>query len=133
MTYLELKRKYNMLLEEYKNLKDDFSENTIVQSMNSMKDQYEEKENELISLDKKYKNLDNSNYHLVETLKAVCIMISGLNFKIKEIESKLKYSYENESRLELHEFEVCLNFIDEVIDTSLKKRLDILYGNGNHN
>jgi hypothetical protein len=129
VTYLELKKKYNKLLDEYKNLKNEYSENTIIQSMNSMKELYEEKEHELDNLDKKYKKLDDSNFYLVETIKAVRVMISGLNNKIKEVENKLKYSYENESRLELHELQVCLNFIDEVIDNSFKKRLELLYSN----
>lgn len=127
MTYLELKKKYNLLLEDYKNLKDEFSENTIVQSMNSMKELYEEKENELMNLERKYKNLDDTNFYLVETLKAVRVMVSGLKGKIKQVENKFKYSYENESRLELHELQICINFIDEVIDNTLKKRLEIMY------
>lgn len=129
MTYLELKKKYNKLTEEYNNLKNEYSENTIIQSMNSMKELYEEKEHELNILNKRYTKLDDSNFYLVETTKAVRVMIAGLNNKIKEIENKLKYSYENESRLELHELHVCLNFIDEVIENSFKKRLDMIYSN----
>lgn len=127
LTYLELKKKYNSLLEDYQNLKNEYSENTIVQSMNSMKELYEEKEGEITALEKKYKNSDDCNYYLVETLKAIRIMVIGLHTKIKHVENKLKYSYENESRLELHELQICINFIDEIIDGALKKRLDIMY------
>jgi hypothetical protein len=130
-TYLELKRKYNALVEDYKKLKNEFSENTIIESMNSMKELYEEKEAELVNLERKYRNLEDSNYYVIETLKAIRVMISGLNYKVKEAENKLKYSYENESRLELRDIETCSNFIDQVIDNTLKKRLDILYANLN--
>ena len=68
------KTKYEELLKEHNKLKHEFSENIIIQSMNSMKEVYDEKVNEYNLLNEKYnnfKNLYNNKFNQLETQKLV--------------------------------------------------------------
>jgi hypothetical protein len=120
-SYLELKRRNQELQEELAKLKLNYSENTVIQSMNSMKEIYEEKEHELKILEHKFIKSDISNIYLVENIKAVKLMVNVIIKSIDKIEILNRYSYESETKNFLHTLDCNLLFINAVIDDTLKK------------
>lgn len=106
--YNKLLYDYNMLLddyetsiEDYDKLRLEFSENTIVQSMNDMKTEYEKQI-------KKQKNLTNIINYININNNAIKVMINTL------IESSFNVSLKNK-----------LEFINEIVESSIKKKFDI--------
>jgi len=57
-----LKRKYEDLLLAHSMLKTEFSENFMIESMNDMKSQYEQKEEEINYLNKKKRKIKKSKF-----------------------------------------------------------------------
>lgn len=72
------KTKYEELLKEYSKLKHEFSENVIIQSMNSMKDVYNEKINELDKINVRYELLNQTYNDLNNTYDELKIFVSHL-------------------------------------------------------
>lgn len=105
--YLILLDKYNELLENYDQLQHDFSENTIIQSMNDMKEQYQ-------TLKKNQKKLLYTLDELHDTNKATSLMIETLI-------TSLKYNTDIDNYALKHKLE----FINDIINSNLKKKIDI--------
>lgn len=120
--YLNLKKKYEELLREHAQLKVDYSENFMIESMNDMKKTFEEKELEIKILSNSVDRLRNTNYHLCENLTAVQIMLATLNKTIKHIPN-------TPSATELYQLEQKLKFVDEIILNCLKSRDEMLFSN----
>lgn len=120
-SYLDLKRRNQELQEELAKLKLNYSENTVIQSMNSMKEIYEEKEHELKILEHKLLKSDISNINLVDNINAIKLMLNVIIKSIDKIEILNRYSYESETKIFLHTLECNLLFINAVIDDTLKK------------
>jgi chromosome segregation ATPase len=120
--YLNLKKKYEELMREHAQLKVDYSENFMIESMNDMKKTFEEKELEIKVLSNSVDRLRNTNYHLCENLTAVQIMLATLNKTIKHIPN-------TPSATELYQLEQKLKFVDEIIMNCLKSRDDMLFSN----
>jgi hypothetical protein len=120
-SYLDLKKRNQELQEELAKLKLNYSENTVIQSMNSMKEIYEEKEHELKILEHKLLKSDISNINLVENINAIKLMLNVIIQSIDKIEILNRYSYESETKIFLHTLECNLLFINAVIDNTLKK------------
>ena len=118
--YLNLKKKYDELAREHAQLKLDYSENFMIESMNDMKKTFEEKEVEIKILSNSADRLRNVNYHLCENLTAVQIMLATLNKTIKHIPN-------TPSATDLYQLEQKLKFVDEIIMNCLKSRDEMLF------
>ena len=112
-TYDELILKYESVSFELNKLKKDYEENTIIQSMNDMKEVYDKQTKKL---EKMSDVIDNMN----ETTKAVQLMLRIL---VKNVNS---YSNrrENISRFELKNK---IEFISEILEESLKTKNELYY------
>jgi predicted nuclease with TOPRIM domain len=120
-----LKRKYDELLSTHLVLKREFSENFIIQSMNDMKEKYEEKEDEIQYLTRKNEKLKNVVSYLSENLKSINIMVNTVRLKLKEFD---RNSFRNSDDFyKKYELESDMRFTQDVITTSLKSKHDILY------
>jgi predicted nuclease with TOPRIM domain len=120
-----LKRKYDELLSTHLVLKREFSENFIIQSMNDMKEKYEEKEDEIQYLTRKNEKLKNVVSYLSENLKSINIIVNTVRLKLKEFD---RNSFRNSDDFyKKYELESDMRFTQDVITTSLKSKHDILY------
>lgn len=129
------KTKYFELLEEHNKLKNEYSENVIIQSMNSMKEVYEEKVDEFNSLNKKYNLLNDCYTDVKELLVKFEKMYADLE-KCEDYVSKRKLLLEDNVRavlIMLHtlknsrrtygaygdEFKTKIQFIEDILYNSL--------------
>jgi hypothetical protein len=120
-SYLDLKKRNQELTDELAKLNLNYSENTVIQSMNSMKEIYEEKERELNLLENKFIKSDISNIYLVENIRAIKLMINVIIKNIDKIEILNRYSYESETQNCLNILQSNLVFVNSLIDETLKK------------
>ena len=118
------KTKYEELLKEHLKLKHDFSENVIIQSMNSMKDVYNEKINELDKINVNYEllnqkyndleifvnHLERSESYLIKKKKSLEDNIKAVNIMLCTLKDKCLYNDEFSSKLQ---------FVQDVLDNSL--------------
>ena len=104
-----IRKKYDDLLSEY-------SENTIITSMNDMKKEYEYIESQL----KKLKNL-NTKYF--DTVKAVKLMIETL---IKTLSSNDELEYENSNlTIFIYQLKLKLKFVIEILENINESLYDL--------
>lgn len=102
-----LKKEYKELCVKYKELAHDYSENTVIQSMNDMKN-----DNEILNKNlEKYKECF---YYSMQSTRSIDIMIDTL------MESTLNNSLKNK-----------FQFIKDVLEESTRKRNNIIYNNSN--
>ena len=107
MSTCELQEKYDKLLEKYIKLQKDYSENIIIESMNDMKIMYD---NQKKKIDKLLNIVDN----ILDKNKSVNIMLSVLTKNLNNNTSK-------------HELKCKLEFIQEIVDTSIRHKNEIYY------
>lgn len=84
------KTKYSELLKEHDKLKHDYSENVIIQSMNSMKEVYDEKVYEFDLLNEKYNLLNETYNHSKEMYND----LKNFTSKLESVHSELEKSQE---------------------------------------
>jgi hypothetical protein len=120
-SYLNLKRKYDALLAEHSKLKNEYSENFMIQSMNDMKKMYEEKENSLKISEKKNRKLYTISYHLSDCIKTGNIMLETVIKNVQELEKSTN------NRVELFEIELKLKFIQEILEEAVQTKNELLY------
>jgi uncharacterized phage infection (PIP) family protein YhgE len=109
--FTELKTEHDQIKEELEQLKKDCEENTIISSMNDMKKDHEIQEKKIEKL-KTYIN-EMNNY-----TKTVKTMISVISTNISDYTSMRSFKLELRTRLE---------FIMEILDSSLKRKNELLY------
>jgi hypothetical protein len=104
---------YELIKSELNKLKKEYEENTIIQSMNDMKQVYDKQSKKL---EKMCNIIDNMN----ETTKAVQLMLKIL------VKNTSSYSNRRESsgRFELKNK---IEFIGEILDESLKTKNELYY------
>lgn len=107
--YDKLLNDYLKLNNEYDTLKYAYSENTIIESMNDMKVVYENQQHQIKKLKEIINNMSDIN-------KSIQVMLSILNTNTS--------SYNYEGRYEL---KCRIEFIEEVLKTSLKLKNKLYY------
>lgn len=107
--YDKLLADYKKIVDDYKTLQDDYSENTIVQSMNDMKNMYDIQKKKIDNLSEIIDNITDMN-------KCIKVMLAVLH--------KNATNYNYASRYELKNR---LEFIQDILDNSLKLRSRIYY------
>ena len=112
-TYAELVLEYERVSSELSQLKKDYEENTVIQSMNDMKKTYDEQTKKL---DKMNKIIDD----MTQTTRAVQLMLKTL------IKNSGGYSSRREA-LSKFELKMRLEFINEVLSESLKTKNELYY------
>lgn len=112
-TYAELVLEYERVSSELTDLKKEYEENTIIQSMNDMKTIYESQKRKLNKMNDIIESLADSN-------KAIQIM---LNILIKNL------SNSNLNSSQRFELKTKLEFINEILTESLKTKTEIFYIN----
>jgi hypothetical protein len=123
--YLILKRQYEDLLVEHSKLQKEFSENFMIESMNDMKKQYEEKEDELDVMGKINDKLKNINCHLSDSCKTVNVMLSAIRSKVKDIGRNI---FKNtDDYFKMYEIESNIKFVQDVVASSIKTKNELLY------
>jgi hypothetical protein len=123
------KTKYFELLEEHKKLKNEYSENVIIQSMNSMKEVYEEKVDEYNSLNKKYNLLNDCYTDVKELLVKFKKMYADLE-KCEDYVSKRKLLLEDNIRavlIMLHTLKNSRRTYGDEVKNKIQFIEDILY------
>ena len=125
------KTKYEELLKEHLKLKHDFSENVIIQSMNSMKDMYNEKIHELDKINVNYEllnqkynelnklyneleifvhHLETSESYLIKKKRSLEDNIKAVHIMISTLKDKCLYN---------DDFSPKLQFIEDILDNAL--------------
>lgn len=123
------KTKYFELLEEHKKLKNEYSENVIIQSMNSMKEVYEEKVDEYNSLNKKYNLLNDCYTDTKELLVKFEKMYTDLE-KCEDYVSKRKLLLEDNIRavlIMLHTLKNSRRTYGDEVKNKIQFIEDVLY------
>jgi predicted nuclease with TOPRIM domain len=121
--YIDIQKKYtdtlsecNIIRKKYDDLLSEYSENTIITSMNDMKKEYEYIESQL----KKLKNL-NTKYF--DTVKAVKLMIETL---IKTLSSNDELEYENSNlTIFIYQLKLKLKFVIEILENINESLYDL--------
>lgn len=83
----KLKKEHDKFKKEYEKLKYDYSENTIIQSMNDMKEKYEELVSSSIPI-YRYEYLEKKYENLKQKSSAVSVLIDYLIMAIGKIENR---------------------------------------------
>lgn len=124
-----IQEKYNLLLEEHKTLKSkydetkskyaqlkhDYSENTIIQSMNDMKERYDELVNTSVSL-YKYEYLEKKWNNIKEKGTTVIVLLDYLASNLRKMEYDINYNtFLDEKKLEFQ-----MNIMKDLLEEGLK-------------
>lgn len=112
-TYDELLLKYECMTIEFNNLKKDYEENTIIQSMNDMKQVYD---TQTRKMEKMSDVIDSMN----ETTRSSRLMLKTI---VKNLNSN-SYKRESVARFELKNK---LEFVNEILEESLKTKNELYY------
>lgn len=107
----ELKTELDKIKNELEQLKKENQENTIISSMNDMKKSYEIQEKKI----EKLKECISEIYNYIRTAKT---MISVVSTNISDYSNMRSFKLELRTRLE---------FVIEMLDSSLKKKSELLY------
>jgi uncharacterized coiled-coil DUF342 family protein len=89
--YKVLNEEYKVLNEEYERLKEETSENTVIQSMNDMKEQYDRVVHNTVSLIR-FKSLEGRHETLSKTCEAAILILEHNRKMISKIN---KYNYDD--------------------------------------
>lgn len=112
--YMNLKEKYENLVNEHLLLKTEYSENFMIESMNDMKKIYKEKEYSLIFCEKKILKLNCENKNLHDYLKTFTIMLNTISLNLKEFNTDLFIS--NEDYYKILRLESKIRFVQEIME-----------------
>lgn len=110
--YQELKVEYETLQQQYEILETEYRENTIVQSMNDMKAQYEELLKTTVSM-YRFRSLEDKHNKTVLNANAGSIICNHVIRLLKEIESNL---FDTISRDNLYKAHVQISIIKDILD-----------------
>jgi predicted nuclease with TOPRIM domain len=121
--YMDVHKKYtetlnecNTIRKKYNDLVHEYSENTIINSMNDMKKEYEYIESQL----KRLKTL-NTNYF--DTIKAVKLMIETL---IKTLSANNEFEYDNSHlTVFIYQLKLKLKFVTEMLENINESLYDL--------
>jgi nucleotidyltransferase/DNA polymerase involved in DNA repair len=111
-----LKQENEKLQNELDDLRHEYSENTIVQSMNDMKDRYEELVSTTVSL-YKYENLKKKHTAVYRTVLGITILNNHIKKIVEELETR--FTYERYNMLTRIKSDIIT--INEIIEDVLEK------------
>lgn len=111
---ITIEERYNQLLADYKKLQEDYSENTVIQSMKDMKEQYERMVTTSVSRHV-YKDLNDRHSELKNTCKGLCVIIDH----IKSILNKRDDLIYNKQFLDKAEVELII--LKDIIEYAIEK------------
>lgn len=123
LTYLQLKKKIEEQDETIRKLQNEISklnENTIITSMNDMKDMYIQKEYENNLVEIQLTAQESVNYKLIDTLKALKLMVSSIIQNLSIIQIPHRFSYEEDTKIHLYKLECNLCFLLSIINESIR-------------
>ena len=117
--YNNLESKYDKIFKEHEELKYEYSENTIIQSMNDMKNRYEELVKNTISVTK-YNSLDDK-YNKLAKNSISCITILDRIYKyIRRIDENPFYRDDHDfTKIQLE-----LTIVSEILEDGLPKKIE---------
>jgi hypothetical protein len=110
--YQDLKVEYETLQSQLKALQQEYSENTIIQSMNDMKDQYEELLRTTVSM-YRFRSVEDKNNKLILNATACSIICNHLIRLLKQIETNI---FDTNSRDNLYKAQVQSSMIKDILD-----------------
>lgn len=110
--YQELKAEYEILEQQMEALQVEYRENTIVQSMNDMKEQYEELLRTTVSM-YRFRSLEDKHNKMVLNATAGSIICNHVMKLLKEIESNL---FDSGSRDNLYKVHVQIGIVKDILD-----------------
>lgn len=110
--YQDLKVEYENMQQQYEVLEAEYRENTIVQSMNDMKEQYEELLKTTVSM-YRFRSLEDKHNKIVLNANAGSIICNHVIRLLKEIESNL---FDTTSRDNLYKAHVQVSIIKDILD-----------------
>lgn len=113
--FIKLKEQYDLLSNQYENLKKETNENTVIQSMNDMKEEYERLKDNTVSL-YCFKSLDQRFELLSKTCQAAIVLVDHTRKKISQI-NRLNY---DEKSLRKAEMEMIV--IKDIIQDALTNK-----------
>jgi hypothetical protein len=103
--------KYMKLYNKYKKLNKEFSENTIIQSMNDMKERYEQLERESISI-YMYEELEKKYNKQNKVINAVSTILENTSNRLRKLDNFLLI----DKQKELYRCEIELAIIYELLE-----------------
>lgn len=130
-SYDSLKKKYDSVLTELETLKDehasleaelnklknDYSENTVIQSMNDMKERYNELMRTTVSI-YKYKDMEHKYYKLYRCTYSMLTLIDHVKKLVNEVDSKIIYDRNNTLDRAKNDLLTMHDIIEDVIEES---------------
>ena len=123
------KTKYSELLKEHNKLKHEYSENVIIQSMNSMKEVYDEKVYEFDLLNEKY-NLLNESYNELQNFTSNLETLYSQLEKSEEYLSKRQLLLEENIKavlIMLHTLKNSRRIYNDELKSNIQFIEDVLY------
>jgi len=116
--YVYLLDKYMKLLKIHKNLCSEYSENTIIQSMNEMKERYEQLQKDTVPL-YKYSDLDKKYKKQNKTITGVLVILEKTAQRLRDLDfniSNIPFDFEKQ----LYRCEIELVIICELLEQFVK-------------
>lgn len=118
-TYDALIIEYEELLSKYNDLKYDYQENTIVQSMNDMKKRYERLLETTVSLEE-YKKLEAVKKSAERKLIATSVLTEKIIDSLKKFEQEIVQTYTNDNDIlahyQLYKIQLHMMFLKEILE-----------------
>jgi hypothetical protein len=114
--YINLRNDYNDLLGAFDKLKLEYSENTIIESMNDMRDRYNALIESTVSLHK-YTKLNDKYNKTIKTITSIPVFLEYILVLFKDIEGRLIF----DGKKELYKAEIQITIIKEIIEDLTKK------------
>lgn len=116
--YIYLLEKYTRLYNKYEELKKEYSENTIIQSMNEMRDRFEELKKDTVSK-YKYNLLEEKNRQQNRAINAVLVILENTSKKLRLIDIEMQLPIEIQK--DLYRSEIELAIIMELLENIVKE------------
>jgi hypothetical protein len=103
--------KYIKLFRKYKDLKLEYSENTVIQSMNDMKERYEQLQRETVSL-YRFNELQQKYKKQSKVINAVLVILENTSKRLRNLDSFLH----TDRQKEVYRCEIELLIINELLE-----------------
>lgn len=114
----DIKHENENLILELEGLKHEYSENTVIQSMNDMKERYNELIRTTVSI-YKYRELETKYFKLYRCIYSMLSLIHHVQKLINDIDSKLLYDRQNTLNRTKNDLLTMQDIIEDVIEESV--------------
>jgi hypothetical protein len=113
--YIYLLDKYTKLLKNYKSLCNEYSENTIIESMNEMKERYEQLQKDTVSI-YRYNELDKKYKKQNKVITAIYVIIENTINRLRDMDFNMMY----DKQKDIYRCEIELMIILELLEQFAK-------------